>query len=420
MLFIFPAWGVISTQLAYLFGNKNVISGSRYLLILSLLMLLLVKVALSLNKVILNYGLVLLFFYLTYVLMHVLGDTEIILIIEGFRHELLFVIISFLLLLIVSGNPYDFSILPYTNTVMVSVFVNGSIAVLFAIWQYVDVSILELLYGMPLEDIGNISLAIGYRLTSIFANPINFGAYMCMLFLVASYFYNKSALNVLLYMFVVLVALIMVVGSLSRLSLIAFVVIFILTYALRASYITMLFGFISIAILSVLVLEFVDIELIVTRFGNIFEARTYLENARVVNWITAFSSLSFLQYFWGRGIGASSPDSSIYQSTSAMPIENGFLTIAYQYGVVGLLLFLIVLFRFFIVGLTFKKYERALYVFIISFVCFYIIMSMGNDFIRNSPFSLYFWFYYVYFELFLIKSRKDYVNNCNFHNRQAV
>jgi len=226
---------------------------------------------------------------------------------------------------------------------------------------------------------------------------------MVLVFSVINFCCEKQKVNLFVYCLAGALLSVLVVGSLSRLAVIALLFLIVFLHIHKVSFLS-LFGFAFV--LSVLCFGFFVLYVdglgfapILSRFENLFVLSTYTENERVANWVAAINSMQPYEFIWGRGIGASSPDSSVFAVTSARPIENSYITIYYQYGFIGLLLFLALLIRFFYIGAAIGKVDKALGRLVISCALFFFIMHFGNDFVRNLPFSFYYWFLYVFFEL---------------------
>lgn len=393
---------MLAAQVSHFVGYDVAISGSRYLILSLACFSLIFVIAWHVRSLSLSVGFFLLFFYCVYTLFHFIGSVEAFLIIEGLRHELVFVLLSFLIFTFgLSVKNIEF--LPRLSFIVCAIVVNGVVAALFAVWQFFDLNILEVLYRRPLDEIGNLTLAIGYRLTSTMVNPINFGAFMVLVFSVINFCCEKQKVNLFVYCLAGALLSVLVVGSLSRLAVIALLFLIVFLHIHKVSFLS-LFGFAFV--LSVLCFGFFVLYVdglgfapILSRFENLFVLSTYTENERVANWVAAINSMQPYEFIWGRGIGASSPDSSVFAVTSARPIENSYITIYYQYGFIGLLLFLALLIRFFYIGAAIGKVDKALGRLVISCALFFFIMHFGNDFVRNLPFSFYYWFLYVFFEL---------------------
>lgn len=402
ILILLPTWGVISVQASFYSGvDQSIVSSVRYLFFTLVFFLGIVGLLSSNGKITSNYGFFLLFCYCVYVSAHILGEVEPLLLFEGVRHEVLFVFFSLVLLLYGLAAKHA-GFLPSFDVVVASILINGFLACVFAIWQLVDISILELLYRKELDEIGNLTLAVGYRLASTMINPINFGAYMVLLLIAVQYLFEKRAISVLLYLILLIAIMALVFGSLSRLALLALVVVLLFYYLHRASIFRFL-ALLFVILLSILgMVSFFNLEPIITRISSLFVWETYTENARISNWLSAIASLDSYQYLWGRGIGASSPDSAIVSTTSALMVENGFISIFVQYGALGLILLTVLLIRIFYIGVKLLPEDPHMGRFALAFLIFFVVMSVGNDFFRNSPFVFYFWFLYAYFEVTML------------------
>lgn len=404
---LLPTWGVIGAQVGFLTGQELLFSSSRYLIVALIFFLCTVALCLRGGTFQYNFGFFILLVYAIYIFSHVIGDTELLLVFEGFRHEVLFVLMAVLLFaygLMVNNKGF----LPEFNVIIGTVLINGAVAAAFAIWQFFDETVLELLYRKSLEEINNITLAIGYRLTSTMVNPINFGSYMVMCFVAVQYYFENKKISSVLYFSLFLLLFFLVMGSLSRLALLSMIVVLIYFYLYKTSLVRFFMMFLLMIAAGFYVLTSLDFELILGRFDNLLISDAYTGNDRVGNWGNAISSLEPYQYIWGRGMGASSPDSSIVAETSAITIENGFVSIFIQYGVLGLFLLFLVIGRFFYIGQRIMRFNKSLGKFCVGFLLFFLVISMGNDFFRNSPFVLYFWFFYIYFELLCQNYRVQY------------
>ena len=241
-------------------------------------------------------------------------------------------------------------------------------------------------------------------------NPINFGAFLVLFFLVIHYYYDRRKFSFVIYYILTVLVFILVIGSLSRLALLAMILVLLFLYFYKSSILKLSFFAFFIFLSIVYLINFVEIDNVMSRIETIFVLTTYTENARVNNWVFAISQLDLYQYLWGRGIGASSPDSSIVAVTSALPVENAFVSVFLQYGLIGLIMIFLIIIRFLYVGYSLIGINSAVGKFVIGFILFFISTSLGNDFFRNSPFVFYFWFFYVYFEI--VYARRENVFSC--------
>lgn len=399
ILVFLPVWPAITPQLTYYFGAPDYFSTIvKYSLITSLIFCLGI-VAISPNRTIpRGVGTLLLICYFLIITSHIIGYTEPILVLEGLRHEFLYLLMG-LLLLTTSLSANDLTLLKWQTIEKIFLYL-GLPTVFFAFWQYFDPSLLESIYRTPIDDIRNIELSSGYRLTSILLNPINLGGFIIILFLFIQLKHDRKKINIATYLVLAFLILMLNVGTLSRASVITFVLIFIFSNLYGARIGKLLFIIASTLMISALIYIYIDVSPIQSRFNTLFLISTYLENARILNWVNALRGIDAFGFFWGHGLGTSSPDGQIVQSTSAVMIENSFISIFYQYGIVGLLFFMLILWRFIFTAKAISHVNMPVGKFFLAFVLFFSLMSLGNDFNRNFPFNLYFWLFFCYSELF--------------------
>lgn len=397
LFFLLPSWGVLSTQVSSLVGFYEIITSVRYVFIFSVIIICFCAICLSDGRLNNSFGFFALLSYLLVSLLHFVGDVEIRLLFDGFRYEVLFLVLAFSIFTYSLSKSTGVGI-PGFNFILSGIIFNGLIGAFFAIWQFFNIEILEVLYRAPLEELSHIKLAVGYRLLSTFGNPINFGAFMVLFYIVGAYLYDQRRISTLVYSVWAILVLILILGSLSRLALIAFVVSFGFSFLYKASLTRMIIVMLLASSVFVFSFDLFVSSGIFSRVETLTELNTFLKNARVKNWVSVLYGLEPYQYVWGRGIGASSPDGTMGDTTSSVVVENGFLSVFVQYGILGILLIAMILFRFFMLGLFFLRVDAAFGKLIISFLLFFCVMLMGNDFFRNSPFVFYFWMLYVYSE----------------------
>lgn len=405
LLLIYPSWAVIGAQVDYFSRVNGLAAALKYAMLFGLVFLLCVFCLVARWPLRKSLGFRCLAVFLIYCLLHVFGDVGLPLIFEGFRHEVIFVWMSSMLLAFGLAQREE-SCLPSERFLYSSIMLNGLAAAGFGVWQVVDLGILETLYREPVEQIGNLTLAVGVRIVSTMVNPINLGAYM-VLFIIASYYYSDSkSFRKLFYVILLPLAVALIFASLSRLAMVAFVLSIIFLLLLRRSMTAL--GFIAIAIFasSTFFIGYEEVSPIRQRTQTLLEPETFSGNARLNNWRHAVSSLQPYELVWGRGIGASSPDASIVEEFSAVRVENAFISSLVQYGMIGFLLQIAMTVRFFYIGLKLRNHSRSFGGFLASFVLFFSIMSIGNDFFRNSPFVFYYWLLYAQAELFYIEATR--------------
>ncbi|EJL6364836.1 O-antigen ligase family protein [Vibrio cholerae] len=257
-----------------------------------------------------------------------------------------------------------------------------------------DPKIISILYGVDKSSMSNVTLAIGDRLISTLGNPINLGIYMCF-FICSSYFLAKKA-DVFYYwiIFWILFGLtsLVIFFTLSRLAFLTLIILFLYIgidgwrsrNKTTLSVISILVLLIFPKLLSVL-LSNSDI---FSRFYDMLELTTFSENSRISNWEVALKNLdSFIKMIWGLGIGASNPTSG----SGGILVENSLLTILIEFGLIGLTMYISIVFSMYFRANDSHFFEKEYSVFFNMFLITFFVMSIGNDVNRNFPFVFYFW-----------------------------
>lgn len=398
LLLFLPIWGIISIQISSFIGYEIFISSTRYILLIYIIILSLLLITIK-KKIHYGKGQFLILLYFIYCSLHVFGETEYELVIDGFRYEVLFVLLSVVLIPIFNLKINSKII---SNKIFInSIILNGVVAVLFGVWQFFDISILEILYRTSVIDIPNIKIALGYRIISVFGNPINYGAFMVVLYVTIHFLLSTGRISLLVYVAVSILIILLIAGTLSRLPFISLIIVMIYNYINIKSISRTLLAFSSIAILLIYILYNYDIDQIDQidqRFSTLLYFETYSENSRIGNWSDAIEGMTFINHIWGLGLGASSPSYSVTSTTSAVIIENAFISVYYQYGIIGFVLIILIISRFISNILILIKYDFNMGRFIMGIFIALMVMSFGNDFLRNSPFVFYFWYTYSYTE----------------------
>lgn len=403
ILFLFivlPLWSVISIQLGAVIFNKEFFSALKYLFIIFLLLFTFISISIRKKKIHIYKGYIFFLLFTIYVFLHLIGYVPMALLIDGMRYELLFMIMA-VLLLFTSINS-----LPSINTISKIIILQGVTVVIFGFWQIYDITILESIYRSEIDDIGNIKLAISYRVVSLLNNPINLGAFLIVAYLFS--IYKKDSLSIFFYIFFMLL-LILIFGSLSRLALLSFFLVVLVNFIINNKLINNLFFILIIMlVLSTAIYSLYDeYGYFLVRFENLSSLSEYTENARLTNWINAIENMNTIQLWWGYGLGMSTPTFEKILLYGGIMIENSFISIFIQYGVMGLVGYILIFIRFFFISVSLRKYDKKLFQFMILFLVFFSSMSIGNDFFKNSPFVFYFWFFYIYAERIYINYTKE-------------
>lgn len=324
-----------------------------------------------------------------YCLFHFIGWRDIGLIFDGFRFQVIYMIsCSLLLISSISCRNND------VDVFIKSLFYSGFPVLSIGLIELFDPKIISILYGVDKSSMSNVTLAIGDRLISTLGNPINLGIYMCF-FICSSYFLAKKA-DVFYYwiIFWILFGLtsLVVFFTLSRLAFLTLIILFLYIgidgwrsrNKTTLSVISILVLLIFPKLLSVL-LSNSDI---FSRFYDMLELTTFSENSRISNWKVALKNLdSFIKMIWGLGIGASNPTSG----SGGILVENSLLTILIEFGLIGLTMYISIVFSMYFRANDSHFFEKEYSVFFNMFLITFFVMSIGNDVNRNFPFVFYFW-----------------------------
>ncbi|HFG1611509.1 TPA: O-antigen ligase family protein, partial [Vibrio cholerae] len=324
-----------------------------------------------------------------YCLFHFIGWRDIGLIFDGFRFQVIYMIsCSLLLISSISCRNND------VDVFIKSLFYSGFPVLSIGLIELFDPKIISILYGVDKSSMSNVTLAIGDRLISTLGNPINLGIYMCF-FICSSYFLAKKA-DVFYYwiIFWILFGLtsLVIFFTLSRLAFLTLIILFLYIgidgwrsrNKTTLSVISILVLLIFPKLLSVL-LSNSDI---FSRFYDMLELTTFSENSRISNWEVALKNLdSFIKMIWGLGIGASNPTSG----SGGILVENSLLTILIEFGLIGLTMYISIVFSMYFRANDSHFFEKEYSVFFNMFLITFFVMSIGNDVNRNFPFVFYFW-----------------------------
>ncbi|HCV02439.1 MAG TPA: hypothetical protein DG048_07330 [Pseudoalteromonas sp.] len=280
------------------------------------------------------------------------------------------------------------------NTIFYIILSQSVVISMVALTEFYDDSIISFLYGIPKYQMNHVDLAAGQRVISTLGNPINLSGYMVFSYLIAFYLYTNDKVGSISFYILTATFLLVTFLTLSRLGLIAFLSVLLLSnmFFLRARNAILLFSLIFISILYLIfdggfLLRNFDVELLFSRFFNLLDSGTYLENARIRNWFYAFQLIETpFDFFWGKGLGVSNSDIN----KGGVLIENSFITYIVEVGLIGLL-FLALLIFYTISKIWQTNSIKSFGNFLLLYIIFFIVMSLGNDFVKNFPFVFYFW-----------------------------
>ncbi|CAL2077259.1 membrane hypothetical protein [Tenacibaculum dicentrarchi] len=397
---LFPFWQIVTAQINFFLKIPlSVLTSIKYLLVFLSIFLFLFKIYIN-NKIDIRRNSILLGIYVFYVFCHLIGSGSLFLKMDGFKFEFIF---PFLALLIFNSN---YSETRNFDILIKILFYQGIITLVVGFLEFFDQNILTFLYRKSLDDIPHINWFSVQRLMSTAGNPINLGATLSIWIVAYLYILNNRGklLIKIFYPVILLLTFFIVSMTLSRTSLIVFILTAFLSLFLiiegffnRVVFVSL----ISLILLSIIgfLLEGVNIDLVLSRFQNLFEAKEYTSNARVINWNNAFDKMDFIEYIWGKGIGTSTPKAEYVKNYNGVMIENGFISTFINYGIIGLLMYLLLTIRFFYLSIKLKSKNKGLGLFLLLFLVVFCFFNMSNDYNRNLPYMMYFWVFYIVSEI---------------------
>jgi len=404
----FPFWEVISAQFTYFLHIPVVILGIfKYAIVIIVIFLLFIS--LMKKKFIIASNSIFIFIYVLYVGLHIIGSSHFMLKIDGLRYEFLFLLLAFLLF------TQDLFKIININFLIKIIFIQGFLITFVALYEYVNQDILITLYRKSLDEIPHITWFSMNRLISTVGNPINLGA--SLIIWIASYlyiiYYYKYKFLKYIFVIILLVIFFLISMTLSRTSLLAYILVLCVSLLLGVNNVRTRFFILSIlGILTIVsisyIIQTINIDLLLQRFGNLGDTSEYTENARVKNWYYALSTFESIEYLWGKGLGASTPNGEYVELYGGLSVESSFISIFVNYGILGFLLFSVIFIRFFIISIFILKINKSLGLFFLLFLLIFGIFSLANDYNRNLPYVLYFWIFYYYAEINYKYFRKEF------------
>ncbi|KPH95215.1 hypothetical protein AMS58_07610 [Pseudoalteromonas porphyrae] len=325
--------------------------------------------------------------FLTYFLFHIVTLNDIGLWVDGIRYQLGYMIIG---VLIVVNRAYMVRL----DKIAAIIFFISIPVVLIAIVEFFDSGVIEALYGESKYMLNHTELALGERLISTFVNPINLGVFLTVSYASAFYMYKESKVNVLVFSLFSAALFFVITFTFSRIAIISFCIMSIYFFLISGSNIkrvilllfllTLIYS-LSFDVFSLSILSEFNVDLILERLTNISSADTYTENARVKNWGVALQNIdSVLFSLWGLGVGFINPT----VERGGIVVENMFISILIEFGIIGLLLYLSYFFYLVKASLNLNGNEKY---FACGFLIVFLVCGMGNDLNRNFPFVFYFW-----------------------------
>lgn len=408
---VFPLWEVISAQLNYFLHIPIGFLGLlKYSILIATIYILIYLHAASKKLFSLSIQSLMSGLYVVYIVLHVISDVDVVLILDGLKYELLYPLLAFLLLVNIKKN-----VLPKIDLILKIILVQGMVILFIGLYEYFNQDILAILYRSSLELIPHISWFSIKRLISIVGNPINLGAMTTIFVIVLNYFYNENKTSMLKPALPILIILsfFVVIMTLSRTSLMVFILIItiILSISVKGLVNRSIFYLSLISLILVLyylLYEYIDLELVFKRFSGLADNNEYTDNTRTLNWKYAISSMDYLQYIWGKGIGISTPNADLAEKYGGLIVENGFISTFIEYGLIGISLYTLFFLRFMYIAFELRASNGNLAYFFILFLIVFSLFNLGNDYNRNIPFNLYFWTFYAYLEFIKLRTHSGY------------
>ncbi|WP_157756411.1 O-antigen ligase family protein [Pseudoalteromonas neustonica] len=330
------------------------------------------------------------FIFLVYMLFHIVTVNDFYAWIDGVRYQLGYITIG--LLLIINRQHYP-KMLPKLISVL---FYVSCPVILIATIEFFDSKIIELLYGESKSLLNNTELALGERLISTLVNPINLGIFLTLGFVSAYFMLKEKRINFAIFFIYFLFVLFVVFFTFSRIAFLAILLVSFYFLFSGGSYIKKILLCIAFFIVvyaitfyfdNLLFLNNFNLELMQERFFNISNSNTYVENSRVQNWKVALQNIdTILLSLWGLGVGFINPTVEV----GGIVVENMFISILIEFGIIGLLFYILYFIFLVIASFRLKGNERY---FAVGFLIVYAVCGMGNDLNRNFPFVFYFWIF---------------------------
>lgn len=316
----------------------------------------------------------------------------------SFRHEVLFIILSLVLYRLCRTNFISHETIDkiFSRALLINLLAVITIGYL----EIANKDILAVLYG---EKANSLVLGIPgipeVRTVSTLENPINLALFLTLAVL---YFAKSAPGTRYSSLFFCLLALPLVVSTLSRFFILIYFLVFLnisaahfMNIALRKKFIILATITASLAFLflntDIDYLNYVSIDIFEKRLEQTFSLFEEMDDPRFINWglaINEMRSIPVLGELMGLGLGVSNPGDF---SPGQFRIENTFLTVLLQLGLIG---FCIFFFPFAIVTNSYRLLRKPTFVYgrkYLYIVGAILVGGLSNDTHRNMPFSLYLW-----------------------------
>lgn len=353
-------------------------------------------------------GLLLLF--LLYGLSHMFITTASLLnAINNFRLLFINVALCILIIFLYLNN----KILPNQRTIFNLIRISAICVALFGLYEkFVNPDIIDLYklsYSIVEKNLGIPGFA-RVRIASTLGNPINLGLFLVVAFISTAYLMGTTnrKKSLIAYFFGLLLFGFVSIFTLSRTaygSLIIAIVVFVFFKIFKEDglrkKVLLIFTVILILFAFFYVISMEE-GLILFRLFQSIDTDTLFADPRLETWSIVIRDLwnDPMYLLWGVGLGNSGTSGL---SGNFIIIENSFVSIFYELGIIGLLFFGFIIFRFFINAVrllkgkdTGKQYLGLVF---FSYLLIFVFASIFIDAYINYPFSFYFWLFFALSEI---------------------
>ena len=249
-------------------------------------------------------------------------------------------------------------------------------------------------YKMHLNLLGKTNI----RTVSLLENPINLALFMNISLVVLLCRKTKFKFLDVVFIFINIIITLTTLSRTSYIIMGAIIIFYIITNRQILKKILKLL--IPITIIAVIITSYSAISTNKENSEGVISSRlkqlsieNILNNDRVDNWKTyldnVFNGDPYL-YLWGSGLGSSNP-SNEYQSDIVKKVENAYISILGETGIVGLSIYIVIISIFIYRAAVIYNNNILLSKILIGCMLVLLIGSLANDLHQNNPFSMYLW-----------------------------
>lgn len=231
----------------------------------------------------------------------------------------------------------------------------------------------------------------GLRIVSIIGNPINLSIILSLG--IAFLLFAKK--GVFRY-FIISLSISIVLLSFSRTSYLIILIIFLMYIVFNRKSIRKIIFVVTIPIILSIYFftnnTMTDKVSLVIKRVNTINVDTLNNNIRIDNWklyIENTVANNPLNFLWGSGLGSSNSDSS-QKVDNVYIVENSYVSILGEQGVIGLTMYIAIIILTIIRLLRLRKIKNQ-YTILLVILLSILFGSLFNDLYVNNPFSQYFW-----------------------------